>query len=120
MYHLKQDFLRIGSENLYSILVEKLRELESIDSITKNAKYRIINITDRRIRFERINTTQEWEISKDELLSVLNYIKNNEFNTSTLHTLKLVPRKQSPTIAFLLATHLIEKQVHAYNGKGNL
>ena len=101
--------MKLNSKQLYDLFYERIKKLRTISSISKKAKYKIIETNHDKIKFIRTNTSEMWEIKKEEIFSVLNFIKDNKFNTTTLRINKLVPRKQSPTIAFLIATQMVEQ-----------
>jgi hypothetical protein len=109
MYKLKEDLKNTDSNKLYDLFFGRLKKLEVIESITKKAKYKIIERRYDNIKFLRINTSIKWEIQKELLINVFNFIKENNFNTTTLRINKLVPRRQSPTIALLIATKMVKE-----------
>jgi len=100
------DYFTLNVEQLYDMLCKKILEKKTIKSEYEKVPYEIYSADHAGIQFIRLETGQEWHILKSEMLLVLEHLrKTHEFRMQDIKN--LVERKQSPTIAFLVASDII-------------
>jgi hypothetical protein len=101
-----KDYLKKTIEELYSMLCDRILEKKVVRSEFEKVSYEVQVAGNNGITFIRLDTEKEWHISKKEMISVLEYMRRNE-GFSTPNITHLVERKQSPTVAFLMASDIV-------------
>lgn len=115
MYRLNGEMSTLSDEHLYDRLVSALqtRRADEIPGIGGKARYKISKVLKPSgVSFTRVSTSTAWQISKEDWLAVLAFVKKagqSGFDTGSLKRANLVFKKQSPTIAFLLASGLASR-----------